>query len=248
MSGFREHARRSAVVVALLIGVVALASVDAVYDAARDVIGRADVMVASHEVAGVVVFILLSALSAMLAFFSTAIVVPIAVGAWGKALTVLLLWIGWLIGGTFSYLIGRYFGRRVVRWFIDDQKLRPYEARLSGMVAFRHVLLFQFALPSEIPGYVLGLLAYPFRTYVAALAVAELPFAVGAVYLGESFLQRNTVLMIALGVAGVLLTLAAASLFHSVVQLHPTEQKDITQPSGGHASSDVAQKGTRRAR
>lgn len=208
------YKRRAAILLILVIGIVILASLDSTYDAVRALIAWADAVVAAHEVAGVVIFILLSALSAMLAFFSTAVVVPVAIEAWGNLFTVLFLWIGWLIGGCVSYCIGRYLGRRVVRWFASDEKVQPYEKRLSGMISFGRVLLFQFALPSEIPGYVLGLLACPFWIYVTALAIAEFPFAVGAVYLGEGFLQRNAWTMILLGVGGVLLTLFAASLFH----------------------------------
>jgi len=209
-----SYKRRAAVLVVLLIGIVVVASLDATYDAVHALIAWADGIVAAHAIAGAVVFIALSALSAMLAFFSTALVVPVAVDAWGKLVTVAFLWIGWLTGGTLSYCIGRFLGRRVVRWFISDEKLRPYQARLSGVVSFRHIVLFQFALPSEIPGYVLGLVAYPFRTYIGALAIVELPFAIGSVYLGQSFLQRNALAIIALGAAGILVTLLAASVFH----------------------------------
>lgn len=69
-------------------------------------------------------------------------------------------------------------------------------------MSFGHVLLFQLAVPSEIPGYVLGLAGCRFRTYVAAMVLGELPFAIGAVYLGESFLQRNYILLLATGIGG----------------------------------------------
>lgn len=212
----KPHTRRALLVAVLLVAGVGLVSLDAVFDRIAQIIASLDDIIAAHEVGGAVLFVVLSALSAMLAFFSTAVVVPVAVTAWGKLLTILLLWGGWLLGGCASYSIGRFFGRRVVRWFISEEKLRPYAEWFTGNVRFLHVLLFQFALPSEIPGYVLGLAAYRFRTYLAALMIVEMPFAIGAVYLGESFLQRNIVLMIALGIGGVLLTLIAAYLFRSV--------------------------------
>lgn len=65
------------------------------------------------------------------------------------------------------------------------------------------MLLFQLAVPSEIPGYVLGLARCRFRTFVLAMALGELPFAAGAVYLGESFLERNYLLLFAIGITGV---------------------------------------------
>ncbi|HEX7809980.1 MAG TPA: hypothetical protein VF608_14685, partial [Thermoanaerobaculia bacterium] len=59
------------------------------------------------------------------------------------------------------------------------------------------------AVPSEIPGYVLGLARCRFRTFVTAMAIGELPFAIGAVYLGESFLERNYALLLAIGITGI---------------------------------------------
>ena len=35
------------------------------------------------------------------------------------------------------------------------------------------------------------------------MALGELPFAIGAVYLGESFLDRNYVLLLAIGITGI---------------------------------------------
>ncbi|MGZ8851966.1 MAG: VTT domain-containing protein, partial [Thermoanaerobaculia bacterium] len=90
--------------------------------------------------------------------------------------------------------------------------LREYERRASRLVTFGHVLLFQLAVPSEIPGYVLGLTGCRFRTFVAAVALGELPYAIGAVYLGESFLQRNYVLLFTIGIAGIALSWAAFRL------------------------------------
>jgi uncharacterized membrane protein YdjX (TVP38/TMEM64 family) len=73
------------------------------------------------------------------------------------------------------------------------------------------VLLFQLAVPSEIPGYVLGLARYGLRKYLMVLALAELPYAVGTAYLGESLLKQRTVLLLGLG---------ALAIFVSAWALH----------------------------
>jgi uncharacterized membrane protein YdjX (TVP38/TMEM64 family) len=91
----------------------------------------------------------------------------------------------------------------VVGWFVKPQRLDEYEHRARQLASFRHLLLFQLSVPSEIPGYVLGLAGVRFRTFLPAMALGELPFAVGAVFLGESFLQRNYLLLFAIGITGV---------------------------------------------
>ncbi len=193
-----------------------------VLDVARDII-------ANHPAAGKAVFMVLSALSAMLAFFSTAIVIPIAVYTWGARTTLALLWIAWLIGGSCSYLIGRTVGRGVARWLVDPKRVDYYSAFVARDASFLTVLLFQLALPSEVPGYVLGAVRYAFWKYILLLAMAELPFAAGAVYLGDSFVRRNYLLFVAIGLTGVLVTALAFRRFHHESQM---AARDSRVPAG----------------
>ena len=55
----------------------------------------------------------------------------------------------------------------------------------------------------------------PERAYVlAALAMVEVPYALGAVYLGVSFLERNLPALLSLGLAGIALSVWALSRLH----------------------------------
>ncbi|MFA6954639.1 MAG: VTT domain-containing protein [Thermoanaerobaculia bacterium] len=201
------HHWRRLLAVLILVGLAVVAArSEALFGELDDVLAAVQGLIVRRPGWGVVVFILFSALSAMLAFLSSAVLVPFGVYVWGANLTFFLLWVGWLLGGVAAYGVGRLLGRRVVMWLIDPDKLRRYEGRLSKEASFPLVLLFQLALPSEIPGYLLGLLRYPFWLYVAALAIAELPFAAGAVSLGKSFIRRDWPSLVIVGLAGVALT------------------------------------------
>jgi uncharacterized membrane protein YdjX (TVP38/TMEM64 family) len=153
-------------------------------------------------------------MSAMLAFFSTAVLVPIAVTVWGKVVTVILLWTGWWIGGVASYLIGRLLGRPAVRRLVAEEKLKRFERYADRTLSLPRLLLLQTAIPSEIPGYVLGCLRFPPATYLLALAIVELPFATGAVYLGDRFLRRDYVVLAAVALAGLAVTFMAGWVIH----------------------------------
>ena len=181
------------------------ASLLRILEAGGDLIGERPVL-------GAGVFILLSALSAMLAFFSSAVLVPVALSTWGKPVTLVLLWGGWTLGGAIAYAIGRFLGRPVVTMFLTQETLSRYEDRISRQAPFGLVVLFQLALPSEIPGYILGLVRYRFWKFLLALVVAELPYALGTLYLGASFLERQPMTLIALGAAGALLMAGAIFL------------------------------------
>ena len=147
----------------------------------------------------------------MLAFLSTAVLVPVAVVTWGQTGTFVLLWVGWILGGVCAYTIARHFGRPVVGVLTSGEAL-AYGDRISKEAPFGLILLFQLGLPSEIQGYVLGLLRYSFAKYVTALGLAELPYAIVTVYLGVSFLERRTFLLVILWSAVAALSLLAFRL------------------------------------
>jgi uncharacterized membrane protein YdjX (TVP38/TMEM64 family) len=201
--------------IALVTAVLAVvASSDALHGALVELFAAAHRLVEGHPVAGPVAFVLFSAASAMLAFLSSAALVPVAVVAWGPLATAGLLWLGWIVGGVVSYTLARRLGRPVTALLGAGEALANWSERISHRTPFGLVLLFQLAVPSEVPGYVLGFLAYPFRRYLAALALGELPFALGAVLLGESFLERRTVPLVAIGLLGAAASFAAFRALH----------------------------------
>jgi uncharacterized membrane protein YdjX (TVP38/TMEM64 family) len=176
------------------------------------VLSKAEPVIAEHPFRGALLFLLVSALSAMLAFFSSAVLVPVAVHSWGKLVCAFLLWLGWILGGACAYGIARFWGRPVVSRLASARLLARYEERVSRHTPLGLVLLFQLAVPSEIPGYVLGLARYGLRRYLLVLALAELPYAVGTVYLGESLLEQRSLVFLGLGALAILFSVWALSV------------------------------------
>jgi uncharacterized membrane protein YdjX (TVP38/TMEM64 family) len=205
---------RAIVVVLICTSVALLLSVDAVYGSLQQVLSVAEPLITGHPYLGAVVFVVLAAVSAILAFFSSALLLPAAVYAWGNTVTLGLLWLGWLLGGMCTYALGRGLRRPQGSAPRTSRKLDFYIQRVRGEVTFALVLLLQLAMPSEIPGYLCGYLGVRRRTYVAALAVAELPFAFGAVMLGEGVVNRHVGWLVALGLAGAALSLGALWVLH----------------------------------
>jgi uncharacterized membrane protein YdjX (TVP38/TMEM64 family) len=200
--------RRAAFLALLCVALAALASSADVHRALLEVLEASRESVVAHPVAGALLFVLLTAVSAMFAFVSIAVVIPLAVYVWGNALSLLLLWAGWILGGAAAYGIARYLGRPVVRW-LTDRALGRIERYLGPKTPFRFILLFQLGLPSEIPGYVLGLVKYPFGKFMLALAIAELPYTVATVYLGAGFIDARGGIVLAVGFALVSLSVGA---------------------------------------
>lgn len=219
--------RRVAATAFAIVVLVLLASSDALHGALVGLFQAADRSIAEHPVAGVVTFVLFSGGSAMLAFFSSSLLVPAGIVAWGRGTTFVLLWFGWILGGVVSYALARFLGRPAVALLGAGGPLATWEQRISKRAPFPVALLFQLAVPSEIPGYVLGFVRYPFWRYLAVVALGELPFAVGTVFVGESFLERRTPLLVLLGVVGIGASLLAFRALHRrVSDVHPVAKRD----------------------
>ena len=212
----REHRARAILLLLLVVSAGALAVTEPLHRVAISVVDSAGRMVTDHALAGAISYVLLSAMAAMVVFFSTALITPVAVQAFGPVPALLLLWLGWVLGGVAAYAIGRFFGPRVAASFVPAARLRDYEARGASLVTFRHVLLFQLCAPSEIPGYVLGIAGCRFGRYFGGMVLGELPYAIGAVYLGESFLRQNYLALVLVAAAGVTLSWIALRQVRSI--------------------------------
>lgn len=209
--------RHALLLLLVFVLLAALLTSDTLYAQLQRLVSATEPLITTHPVWGGVIFVLLSAMSAMLAFFTSAVLVPAAVLSWGKAITVALLWLGWFIGGLCAYGIGRSLGRPLLGARGWEHVSGFYRRRLSAHVDLPVVLLLQLALPSEIPGYLCGLLRVRLRIYAAALALGELPYAIGTVWVGESILQRQGGWLVGLGVLAAIASGYALYLLHKAL-------------------------------
>jgi uncharacterized membrane protein YdjX (TVP38/TMEM64 family) len=201
--------RRIGILALLCIGLAALTLSDTLHAELIDVLSAIEAVIADRPVLGATLFILFAAVSAMFAFVSIAAIVPVAVYTWGTFFSIVLLWIGWIVGGICSYCIGRYLGRPVLAWLAPNSEgLHKLESRIKRNSPFGLVVLFQLALPSEIPGYVLGLVRYSLLRYLLALGLAELPYTVAAVLMGQGFVQGSSTVVLVVGAAAVAMSVA----------------------------------------
>lgn len=215
----RHTLRRHILVIGSIIFIAGLiAASDTLHDKTGEIIVWCEALISRFPSLGMLVFVLLSIVAAMVAFFSSAVFVPIAVYAWGTTVCLILLWLGWLLGGIASFCVGRFLGRSVAAMLVGEERLTGWQQQVQGRTKFIHILLFQAAVPSEIPGYVLGILRYKFPLYLVALAITEMPYAVAAVYLGESFLEGQSMLFILLGAGAIALSAVGFKAFRRLTE------------------------------
>ena len=229
---FRRNLQRHLVNIGLLIFLAGLiAASDTLHGRTEAIVVWTENLISQAPLLGMLAFLLLAMLSAMVAFFSSALLAPVAIYAWGKAGCFALLWCGWFLGGVASYCVGRYLGRSVAATIVGSDKITAWEDQVSERTRFIHILFFQAVVPSEIPGYVLGVLRYRLALYLAALGITELPYAVATVYLGHSFLKGEGKIFFLLGIG-------AITLATFVVHIHRRLSRHFSQNDGGDNSSD----------
>jgi uncharacterized membrane protein YdjX (TVP38/TMEM64 family) len=190
----RDETERGRNLAIVLVAVVVLAIVVGWGPAHRmvaDAIESAKPVIHAHPLTGGIVFVGLAIVSPLMMFFSSVALVPIAVNAWGAPVTALLLWIGWFLGGQLTYTIGVNLGRPMVRKLLGKERFAKYEHRVPRDAPVMKATLVQLALPSDVGGYLFGMVDYSRQKYMAALAMAELPYAIITAYIGEAFIERD---------------------------------------------------------
>lgn len=200
-------ALRAFALLVLLVASVALASYGLRHEIVDAVVWTGET-IREAPVWGAVVFFFASASSVLLLFISSVLLVPSAILAWGKWPTFLILAAGWVCGWVATYAIGRFFrDRAFVERTLGTQPIAR-SVFISGKLPFSLVLIVISSLPAEFVGYALGALRYPFRSFLLALALVEIPFAFLIVFIGESFFFDNVGLL-----GGLLLLLLAVLLW-----------------------------------
>ncbi len=167
----------------------------------------------AHHAIGVGVFVGLAAVSAILSPFSSTVLLPFAVAIWGLTLSILLLTLGWLLGGLAAYAIGIYAAYPLLRGFLPVKKIQRYEQQLPRGKQFWIVLLFRLALPSELGSYFLGIIRYPFWKYFTVTLVSEFVFAVIVISIAGAIIERQPLLFILWIAAAVGVTFVAFALY-----------------------------------
>ncbi len=150
---------------------------------------------ANQPVLSVFIFLVFTILSVLFFFFSSFLVVPVAVSVWGSFITTMLLLLGWFIGAIFSYAVGRYAGYPILRYFIPEAKLSYYDRLFSENSSLLSIFLLRFTLPSEIPGYMLGVLRFHFSKYLWVTLLAEIPYAFVIVYAFDAILTKDPMVL-----------------------------------------------------
>ncbi len=183
-------------------------------DEYRQLVGFFENQATARPIFSIFVFLLLTIFSVMFFFFSSVWLVPVAVSVWGSLMTTLLLLAGWLLGAIFSYILGRYAGYPILKYFIPLRKLDYYRDFFSKNSSFLLIFLVRFTVPSEIPGYALGIFRLRFLRYLLITILAEIPYAFVTVYAIGAILNKDPIVLGSIIFAWLLATILLARLLY----------------------------------
>lgn len=179
--------------IAILIALILFLASEKIESVFYGAIFRVEDLIASQPLLGSVFFFALSALSAIFAFASSILLIPSAILVWGMPLTFLLLLGGWIAGSMLTYWIGARLARPVLAFLVTEKKLSHYERLISKEARFWMILLFCLAVPSEIPGFILGAMRYDFAKFISAVIIAETIYALGSVLVAQNILDKEII-------------------------------------------------------
>ncbi|RJQ14364.1 DedA family protein [Candidatus Parcubacteria bacterium] len=176
----------------------------------------------TYRIFGIAIVVFGATLSSMLAPFTIApILLPPAIVTHGAFITFLYFLSGWVLGGIISFYISRLWGRPALERLRLAHKVDYYEKLVPREHHFFVLLLFRLAMPSEIPGYILGLTNIGFLRYFWATLLAEIPIGLILVYAGGAFVEKEFITLAVLVGLAVFITVTTFLIF-----IHRTKRQN----------------------
>lgn len=140
-----------------------------------DAIGDAVLM---YENIGIALYIAITTIATIIAPINAIPLIPVAVAVWGSFLTAIFSIIGWTLGSLFAFGIARRYGKRIVRHFINLEKIARIEKMIPHEHLFISIILLRMALPVDVLSYALGIFTnIRFRLYFWTTLIGITPFA-----------------------------------------------------------------------
>jgi uncharacterized membrane protein YdjX (TVP38/TMEM64 family) len=155
-----------------------------------------------HTVQGVVVYILLNILDAVIAPGATLPLIPIAARAWGRVFAACITTVGWTTGSLTAFYLARRWGSPLVKKLTSMERVQRLRRHVPAH-PFWSVVLLRLIMPMDVMSYVLGLFTdMSWSSYALATALGLTPSAFILTYIGRTPRAYDVIL---LGIGGAVL-------------------------------------------
>jgi uncharacterized membrane protein YdjX (TVP38/TMEM64 family) len=165
--------------------------------------------IADHSVAGIVLYLLLNILDAMVAPGATLALIPIVAKQWGRIPAALVTTAGWTIGSLLAFLVARRWGAAVVKKLTSYDRVRRAAKHIPDNL-FWSVVALRLVMPMDVISYVLGLFtSMSWQAYVGATLLGLTPSALVLAFLGKEPHAYRVLTIVVFAATGVALVIAA---------------------------------------
>lgn len=136
-------------------------------------------MLSANARLGIVVFVVTSAVAVLMPMLTNLPLVPFAVLAWGPWWTALLLMLGWMVGATLSFTLGRHARELILRYFPAVQRHADIDRLIHPHHRMGSLVLLRMTFPVDVLSYALGLFSRSttLTESVLSTAIGAAPFA-----------------------------------------------------------------------
>ncbi len=132
--------------------------------------------------------------------------VPVVAMLIGPLATGIACFIGWTGGAIVAFLLGRYYGRPLLKKFMNLESIQKYEAYIRPDTGFILIVALRMVLPVDLLSYALGLFStVSLKIYTLGTMIGIAWFSFAFAYMGEALMKRDYVLLTIISVASVLI-------------------------------------------
>ncbi|MFO8016832.1 MAG: VTT domain-containing protein [Candidatus Woesearchaeota archaeon] len=128
-------------------------------------------------VAGMILFVLIVALSIILAPVSSVPLFPLGSSLWGCMMTGVLGAAGWTLGAVVAFILARKFGVSLVARVLPTKKIYRFEGRIPDENLFWTIVFLRMVIPVDGVSYLVGLFSkMRLGSYTLATIIGLVPF------------------------------------------------------------------------
>lgn len=135
---------------------------------------------------GMLVFIIILALSDIFVPISAIPLFPLASGIWGWVIAGILGVIGWTIGSIIAFILTRKYGIDLVKHFLPLKEIYRFEKKIPEEHLFLTVVFLRMVIPVDGVSYLVGLFTkMKLKSYTLATIIGLIPFSFVVAYIGS---------------------------------------------------------------
>jgi uncharacterized membrane protein YdjX (TVP38/TMEM64 family) len=155
------------------------------------------------KIFGGIAYVIVTIIATVIAPLTSIPLMPVVVATWGIFWAAVLSSTGWILGSIAVFWIARKFGVKIVKHFIDVEKIQAKYSNFPEKKLFWFLIFLRMVTPVDVLSYALGLFTnVSWRMYLITTIIGAIPMTFVLAYLG-SLPVMFQIIFFGLGIVGV---------------------------------------------